>query len=1230
MATNRTVLVLLGGALALSCAAFLPPESVRDGMAVRIEGFAEKTDSKDLQVATRDADKPFLVSVSLVNTGAKPVSGRFMAWMNDDWEVFGTPSEPLSLKAASTQTVTMTACAKPGRALPALYPIHAVFAPGGGEPLHAIAIFRAELPAAAKKAAETVVKEDGFTRLRDLPSTAWTSVRGKVAPLEGGQTGASFAMGMYSAGGESKAAFTCHPPWRQGAGAVWRDFDLELPKVSRCTLAFSIALGMNSSSEPKSDGTEHKVFVVDAKGATNEIFSALATSFGWKECRADLSRWAGQRAVLRLWTGPGPKMNTTCDRCAWGEPLVFAGTPPAAPSDEDWTARERAAAESARAALKNGSDPARARFRLDAGDDTCGAAWEFGPRGMFDGVLAFADAERTLTFRGFFCDVDEQAVGTGLVDAMCRRFVARAADGALEVTHEVKADGRLLTLRARLWTEKGTLRLRWDMPGATRDMRGHPRYTRLCVGNCSLPAARAYAGFGNVVENPRNFAISDGGFGLSARHVGADYANGLSLVQASDVFPDRLVCAREKGRFSLETHHDATFTFVPSARGAFAAARRFRDVCGYRKSPGWAEAAKRMCLDQWGGDYALAAKDLALAGKYGLGESVFVKHVWQRWGYDYRLPDIYPPLGRGEDFLAMRAAAKKAGILFSPHDNYIDFYPDAEGYSYDHMLFNRDGTPQKAWYNSGRRALSYRWAPHTFMPWLDRNMDLMRDGFAPDSIFIDVFTAKAPMDYWDREGRFHDKMETQREWGRAFDRCRERLGQPTGVMISEAGTDALVGHLDAGQSDHFGANRWMSSAEFDDFERTPWHDMATHGTFVLLAGGLGSRYCALDWQKAGNNLLHGYASDDYLGNTVIGGRTPMCGGPFGRGAVMTYWLLHDVCKALAFADFEELSFEGNIHRQHSRFSNGGEVWLNRLTNGAPWKVAGYELPAYGFYAKAPGVEAGVVRIDGQRCAFARSEGLTFVDARPRHANGKMPMAVSRAMAARTLSPSACRISVEWETFEPVVDYRPFVHVVPEGGGETPIIFQCGMGLSSNMLATTGRHETEIDIRLPANLPAGRYDVRYGAFTHGGHRLSVRGLDDGLARICGGTLKVERSGGALSGLSWEAPRPLRDESELEINLEGRRLRFAGVETDGAFRLEHPRNGGWRIVPLPGSYPFGATLDLAALGAPGAVAAVEAIDAAKAGRPPTWRQNGTSLELELDARAFGYAIRFANVK
>ena len=628
------------------------------------------------------------------------------------------------------------------------------------------------------------------------------------------------------------------------------------------------------------------------------------------------------------------------------------GPQPKVPDEADWKARCAAALAAAKTARASGTDASALRWRLDAGDVVYGAGVAYGARGLIDGALAFTDGERSVVFRG---------------------FTARVETGDGSAPPEAKAFLR---------EEKGTLRISWSIPGVKRDSAGFPRIADLAVGPASETPHRVYMGFGNVVEGPKRFSLHANGFGLSTRHVGADYANGLSVVQAVDVVQDSVSCDGERNLFSLHAHHDATFTFVPSSKGAFEAGRRFRAVAGYKASPGHAALGSRMCLDQWSGDYAKAAEDIAKAAKYGLNDAIFVKHDWQRWGYDYRLPEIYPPRGDQEAFGAMRNACRAAGMLFCPHDNYTDIYPDCDRYSYDLTVFNLDGTPQLAWFNAGRHARSYRWAPHAFHPWCLRNAKLLKKGYDPDAIFIDVFTAHGPFDYLDREGRFHSKNETSASWGRGFELYREGFRRPDAVCVSEAGQDHLVGIADAGQSDHFGAQKLLGGANFADSERTPWHDIATHGYYVLFAGGLGGRYQEeAGWHKGGDAELHGYGSDDYLSNCIIGGRNPMCDGPFSRNAVKTYWLQHDACAELGRAEFLDLKYEGSIHRQHSFFSDGGEVWANRQTN-ATWRLPnGIVLPPYGYYARTRGTVSGVVEKDGVRYAFAKSPKGIFIDAR---------------------------------------------------------------------------------------------------------------------------------------------------------------------------------------------------------------------------------------------------------
>ena len=211
----------------------------------------------------------------------------------------------------------------------------------------------------------------------------------------------------------------------------------------------------------------------------------------------------------------------------------------------------------------------------------------------------------------------------------------------------------------------------------------------------------------------------------------------------------------------------------------------------------------------------------------------------------------------------------------------------------------------------------------------------------------------------------------------------------------------MIGHLDAGQPDHLTPKGWMDRGEYADSERVPWHDVVSHGSFVLYGGGLGWRY-ASDSSARGGDPDKASSSDSYLCTTVIGGRTPLHDfdpKQINFRCVNTWWLLGDVSRALALSEFESFDFVGSIHRQHAVFSGGeggGSVWVNRVPE--PWEVAGTTLPKDGFYAETPGARAGIVEIAGRRCAFAASDNAIFVDGRPDRHDGTGPADVANAAA----------------------------------------------------------------------------------------------------------------------------------------------------------------------------------------------------------------------------------------
>ncbi len=1209
------VLVLAGGAWA-----WYPATDTAGPVTVTIGAVGEV-----LKLET-----PIPVRVTVENKGNAAITGRLKIGVTDEWRVEGENPRAFSVGPAAKQELEFTLIVGRG-VYAAHYPIHAYadFV-ADGKPLQAHAVFVTQVAPGALVTPEAPPREWTVTRIQEAGSVALERLRDyRVEVVREGKPTKDMPVGWSGADPESgtnfmeamanrpdaKPCLIIHPPWRNGAGAMYADARFALPNVRPIKLTFATAIRDNTAQEPPSDGVEWRVYVAPEGGEFTQLFRRFSLAKRWEPAEVDLSAFAGKTITLRLWNGPGPAMNTTCDSGYWAEPTLTIGEPRGAESAADIQARRKTATARARAALKGQGGHFQWRLKNAAGD--FGVGWAAGPYGFADGALAFATADKAVVFDHFLMSI-------GGEDVRGTRSSARVTGGKAKWT----PDGRTTTImdfvqlgeetvqvESTMSVENGVFKIRFAMPVAQRDKRGDPRFTLLGLGPADQKARRVYAGFGNVIQDPAPFTLGESGFGLSTRHVGLDFENGISLVQASDVFPYRLVVDPGQKLYSLQTGHDATLMLVPSVKGAFAAARVYRDASGFKPAGGVEKLRGKMVIDWWGGSDIAA--DVRRAGAYGLNDSVFLQHAWQRWGYDYRLPDVYPPNCDPKVWSDLVSAAKSAGMLFGIHDNYIDFYPDASGFSYQYILFNPDGTPQRAWYNPGPDAQSYRWLPGAYQPWLERNLKLEKDEFAPTAYFIDVFSAIPLLDYYDQSGAFHTKVECGKHWGECFDYVRKTLGD-NAPTISEAGHDGLVGHLDGSEADHMSTKAW--GWQGGDSERTPWHDMATHGSFVLLAGGLGPRY-------AGGNPYADWGSDDYLSNTIQGGRNPMCTGPCTRDTVMTYWLQHDLCRELARQSFESHEFVGdNLHRQHTTFGGGGETWVNR--GAEPWTVQGVVLPRYGYLARSGGVISSITLKEGVSVGYAHSPEATFVDARPASADmsGHAPVK-THVVSAKGVGGGTVECEVEWEVLKPLPEGTViFVHICHdkvEGQGEK-IALQPPMDLPPEQLQQVGVHRCKLRFAFPDNLWDGEYRLRYGLYrpkAGGGRLVPIAYLDE--SRVRGGIFTVTKEGGKVESVEYRPEVPPAEAPQG--NEAGKPIDFGAIVTDGAFRLLHSGRE-WKLLPLQGSLPFKAEIRLDQLGAKGKrVAKVEGLNQEGARiSDEKFDQAGQTLKLDLDAKAFSYRI------
>jgi len=1009
--------------------AYNPPVDEAGPITATIEGPAEVTQT----------GVPFAVAVVLENPGNRPVNGTVRLEVIDRWTAEPAAAVPFSVAAGDTARSTFQVTAgEPTYS--AHYPIHAYVdfeAAGRKQRAHPILVVETKLPAVRRLGPAPAWKAMEVPALGEL--ALWrVPIHRSVAAVFGRQpetlpvgwqgsaepSGGSVAIGSETLGGQSREALVVHPPWKDGlVGAMLVEFPLRLPESSPLVLRFAAAMAPSG----RSDGVTFRVRAValDAPdGALGGVlFERHVDAESWQDLDVDLASVAGEAIRLQLESHPGPKNNTGWDRSLWAEPTLVAGDvpqePPFPPADAGGSRRLGTLAQGGR------------EYEV--------LLWP-GRRGLLDTVVGFRQGSRTLCFRGFEARVLGGRIDDTRSAVLLLEAIEEPCPAGHQVRHRFQSHLGTFDLVGRLYVEGAALRAAFCLENTPQPQPWQAVWLEgVAAGPWSRQAEHVYAGHGNVIRRPEAFELGFDGHRLATSFVGFDFEGGVSMVQGVDVPPDALRVRPDDRHYSLHAPHASTWAFVP-AENVWEAVKVWREVNGLRAAAGVENAAGRFVFDLWGGRYAQSADELQKAFQYGLTDSMVIWHNWQRWGYDYRLPEIYPPnpdLGTPDDMRRLVNVCKEAGVPVALHDNYIDFYPDAEGFSYEDVIaFHQGGEPVKAWLNERRGARSYRYRSDRVEPFLRQNLERIRDGLAPTAYFIDVWSSIRPYDYWTADGQFFDRVYSRDSWRAHFAWIRDFLGSGA-PQISESGHDQLIGWLDGAQTNHLRVGNvvpdhrytWSALAiECEDAERTCWFDAAHHDRFVLHGAGYSIRYQAgLDAQS------HGIYSDDYLATEVLTGHPAMVPAPFGRDVVRKYWLTAELMRALALRTIEGVRFDGgDLHRQHVRWSGGGEVWVNRGTS--DWTAAGATLPQYGFAAKVP-TEAGVVE-----ASIERRGGLVVEQARsPRwlYFNGRQTGRSARAAQDSQAKPidfgavvtsGGCRLVPEGEAL--VVTPLPF-----DGGPE---------------------------------------------------------------------------------------------------------------------------------------------------------------------------------------------------
>jgi hypothetical protein len=1175
-------LLLVSFAAAASVArvwAYNPPVDSAGPLTVRIAGPATVTET----------ETPVPVQVLVENRSEQPVDGRLRLQVIDRWRC--EPAEAVRFTApAKGQTSCAFRVIAGAGSWSAHYPIHALAEftwEGKPHTAHPILILETKLPPAP--AARSAIPWKAWPvsapralALRQIPvQRSVLTVFGRepqVMPVgwtgsEPEHRGSVHVQAQQRLGDQSRDAIAIHPPWFEGrVGTAWIEYPLSLPDVQPIRLRFAHAV----TPTGEGDGVTFRVRVAPwdaadaADGAAGEVvFERHSAAKTWQDAEADLSGFAGRSIRLQLESHPGPKNNTAFDQSYWAEPTLIAGqlpgTPPFPPEDDDGS--------QALGVVRVGDEPYEVRV------------WP-GQRGLLDATVAFKCGPPTLYFRGFRVRVLGQGLDDPNSPAELTGVSPEPVPHGLQMRHRFETLDGQLELVVRLFLENETLRASFQLDRAPAPRAWFaPHIEELAVDRFSRSAERVYAGHGNVILGPKAFRLGFDGHRLATSHVGFDFADSLSLVQAVDLPPESLVVEPDDRHYSLHTAHNATLTFIP-AGNVWQAARHYRDTNGWLAAGGVQRLAGRFVFDLWGGRYGASGDELQRAFRYGLTDAAVVWHNWQRWGYDYRLPEIYPPnpdLGTEAELVRMIQACRQAGVLFALHDNYIDLYPDAAGFSYEqNIAFSASRQPVRAWLNEGRQAQSYRYRADRVEPFLRPNLQTIRDRLSPTAYFIDVWSSIDPYDYWTSDGKFYDRVYTRDSWRQHFAWIRELLGDDA-PQISESGHDQLIGWLDGAQTNHLRVDRpapgrysWsVWDIRCEDAERIPWFDFAHHDRFALHGAGYSSRY------EAGmDRRLHGIYSDDYVVTEVLTGHPTMVPRPFDRDVVRKYWLTQPLMRALALRKIEDVEFVDDVHRQIVRWSGGGTVWVNR--GSSDWEVEGQVLPPFGYLARVSGPQekekilSSICRRQGVIVEMAAAPAELYVNGRQMVGEPKR----IRPIGADCQWKSAGRfeLTVDWRLDEPIPDgYRAFLHAVDAHG---EIRFQPGYS------AAVFDQPRGSAIRLPATavLPEGckpgeKFELRVG-FYHpgaGGPRLALLGQDDGESRIRLGTIELTGEGGTVGGVRWTPLKAMPDPLLARQNPQATLIDFGPIVTAGGCRLTR-QDESLVLTPLPDSGSVGTEYQL----------------------------------------------------
>jgi hypothetical protein len=1018
-------------------------------------------------------------------------------------------------------------------------------------------------------------------------------------------------------------ALLLHSPWRAPAGAARVDYRLEFPDLKPISLSFGIAMRPDMIGPGKSDGVTFSAYLVDG-GERKELMRQHWDKGEWQDFHFDLSAYAGKEATLRLQTEPGPANSPSFDYSYFGDAKVAVGS---SQGGRDALLQRLIAAKAYRATqgvslknLCNNPDTVVPGNLLPCKNSVTkeGDSYQFLYQGA-DAKVVYTYSPQTGTLDDFSVKVDgsqpfQPALGGGVM-------VAGEGGGK-------RAGGSVGSVRSVGLVEGGSrLRVRWQYEVAGQPVEvtwtfGIIGKALTVAASCDQPAVSAFS-LGNVGSAPLRRT-------LYIPYLPADWGRGaVSYLPMENVFVCRYLDWNQshssrcpQGEAAYEPKTDGTrnplveFGYVavsPDVGEVLPNAphqpSRFLDLLG-----------PRVMLDVWShhkGTYRGDAENLRELKDNGVDHVAIIQHVWQRYGYDVKLPDhipANPEFGGDEGMIEFGKAANECGYVWSVHENYIDLYPDAPSYEATARVLLADGSPAKAWFNAGTGVQSFGLKCNRALGYAKQNAPTIHKTYGTNAAYLDVHTCVPPWHQLDHEASQPlaamalGKVQCDSELFRYMQDTHE------GPLFGEGHNHLYwAGKVDGVEAQVAGGEYHDPFLDFDLLKLHP--QMVNHGM------GYYERWFARGYDhRWGQDTGTVEQVDKYRAQELAYGHAGFIGSAQTdnvQWVAREHHLMHPVQRLYGAAKPTEIAYEidgkcvagsvalimGERLRQRVKYDSGLTVWVNWAEE--PWQVEGRVLPQWGVLAvaaPAKGAERSVASaatatlvstslIDGRLADYAECPAYLFADART---SFNMPyLSAGKDIEPKLadfqyLGDGKIQVTYLWTINDTLPqDYGCFVHGVNLADERNHgIVFQQDHALPKPT-SQWQKGETLTDGPYEITVPADHdtYDLVIGL--HKGARVPLKGPDVGESRILLGRLLVTREGNRITDITLgdaaEVAKKLtakRADFTVNLNPPGTMVDFGKLATDGSVKVNKGKNS-LTVFPYPREKAFKVALDVKAI-------------------------------------------------